>query len=205
MALRLRSLKEQVIIITGASSGIGLATARLAAARGARVVLAARNEQALQEITQDLNARYGDGRAVYCVADVTREEDHRRVVQTALDAFGRFDTYVNNAGISVYGLMERVPIEDQRRVFETNFWGVVHGSRVAVEHLGARGGAIINIGSVLSDIAFPLQGMYSASKHAVKGFTDALRLEVEEQRLPIAVTLVKPGAIDTPYRQHAAN
>ncbi len=205
MALKLRPLNQQVIVITGASSGIGLATARLAAARGARLCLAARNEDALRQITEDLNARYGEGCCVYCVADVSKEEDHRRIAQTAIEAFGHIDTWINNAGISIYGRMQQVPMEDQRRLFETNFWGVVHGSRVAVEHLGARGGAIINIGSTLSDRALPLQGMYSASKHAVKGFTDALRMEIEEQGLPIAVTLVKPGAIDTPYRQHAAN
>lgn len=204
-SLKLRPIHEQVIVITGATSGIGLATARLAASRGARVVLAARNEGALQEITRDLNARYGDGCAVYCVADVAREEDHRRIVQTAIDAFGHIDTYINNAGVSIYGRMQEVPIEDQRRLFETNFWGVVHGSRVAVEHLGVRGGSIINVGSTLSDRSIPLQGMYSASKHAVKGFTEALRMEIEEQGLPISVTLIKPGAIDTPYRQHAAN
>lgn len=203
--MKLRPLHEQVIVITGASSGIGLATARLAAARGARLCLAARNEDALREITRDLNARYGEGCCVYCAADVSKEEDHRRIAQAAIDAFGRIDTYVNNAGISIYGRMQQVPMADQRRLFEINFWGVVHGSRVAVEHLGARGGALINIGSAFAERAAPLQGMYSASKHAVKGFTDALRMEIEEQGLPIAVTLINPSAIDTPYREHAGN
>jgi NAD(P)-dependent dehydrogenase (short-subunit alcohol dehydrogenase family) len=82
---------------------------------------------------------------------------------------------------------------------------VVHGSRVAVEHLRRRGGALVNVGSVLSDRAMPLQGTYSASKHAVKGFTDALRMEIEKDRLPISVSLVKPGPIDTPYYKHAKN
>lgn len=205
MAVQLRPIHQQVIVITGASSGIGLATARLAAARGARLCLSARNEAALRQITDDLNARYGDGCCVYCVADVSREEDHRRVAQAAVEAFGRIDTWINNAGISIYGQMQEVPLADQRRLFEVNFWGVVHGSRIAVEHLGARGGAIINMGSAFADRAAPLQGMYSASKHAVKGFTDALRMEIEHQGLPIVVTLIKPSAIDTPYREHAGN
>jgi hypothetical protein len=110
---------------------------------------------------------------------------------------------VNNAGVSVYGRIAEVSQEDHRRLFETNFWGVVHGSRIALEHLRESGGALINIGSVLSERSIPLQGMYSASKHAVKGFTDALRMEVEEARLPISVTLIKPAAIDTPYTDHA--
>jgi len=98
-----------------------------------------------------------------------------------------------------------VPLEDQRRAFETNYWGVVHGSLVALEHLSHRGGAIVNIGSVLSERAFPLQGAYSASKHAVKGFTDALRMELLHEGLPVAVTLIKPAGIDTPYEEHAEN
>jgi len=90
-------------------------------------------------------------------------------------------------------------------LFETDFWGMVHGSRIACKHLRTRGGALVNIGSTVSDRAVPLQGIYSASKHAVKGFTDALRMELEEEGLPIAVSLVKPGSIDTPYTEHAKN
>jgi NAD(P)-dependent dehydrogenase (short-subunit alcohol dehydrogenase family) len=90
-------------------------------------------------------------------------------------------------------------------LFETNFWGVVHGSRVAVEHLRSRGGALINIGSVLSERSIPIQGTYCASKHAVKGYTDSLRMELEKEGVPISVTLIKPSAIDTPYKEHARN
>ena len=106
---------------------------------------------------------------------------------------------------SIYGRMTDVPDADHRRLLDTNFWGVVNGSRIAAEHLRHRGGALINIGSTLSDRAIPGQGMYCASKHAVKGFTDALRMELEEAGAPISVSLVKPAAIDTPYRQHARN
>jgi short-subunit dehydrogenase len=92
-----------------------------------------------------------------------------------------------------------------RRLYDTNFWGVVHGSIEAARHLKERGGAIINIGSTLSDRAIPIQGVYSSSKHAVKGFTDALRMELEADGAPISVTLIKPGAINTPYTRHAKN
>src|SRR5439155_6660231 len=96
--------------------------------------------------------------------------------------------------------------EDHQRLMQTNFWGVVHGSTVAARHLRERGGgAIINLGSIVSDRAIPLQGMYSASKHAVKGYTDALRMELEEEGAPIAVTLVKPAGINTPFPRHAKN
>jgi short-subunit dehydrogenase len=112
---------------------------------------------------------------------------------------------VNNAGVSFYGNLTDVAIEDMRRLFEVNFWGTVYGARAAVARLRGLGGALINIGSIVSDRAIPLQGAYSASKHAVKGFTDALRMELEEEGVPISVTLIKPSAIDTPYFQHAKN
>jgi short-subunit dehydrogenase len=98
-----------------------------------------------------------------------------------------------------------VAIEDMRRLFEVNFWGMVYGCRAAVPRLRGAGGALINIGSIVSDRAIPLQGTYSASKHAIKGFTDALRMELEEENAPISVTLIKPSAIDTPYFHHAKN
>jgi NAD(P)-dependent dehydrogenase (short-subunit alcohol dehydrogenase family) len=114
---------------------------------------------------------------------------------------GRIDTWVNNAGVSIYGRIEEVPDADSRRLFDTNFWGVVNGSRIAAKIMKETGGgAIINVGSTLSDRAVPIQGMYSASKHAVKGFTDAFRMELESDDVPISVTLVKPAAIDTPYK-----
>lgn len=201
--VQLRPIKDQTIVITGATSGIGLATARKAAKRGARIVAAARNEQALQELVDELKAR--GHQAIGVVADVSKEEDVRRIASTANERFGSFDTWINNAAVSMYGRLAEVPIEDERQLFETNYWGVVNGSRVAMEHLQERGGAIINIGSANSDYAAPLQGTFSASKHAVKGYTDALRIELEEAGAPVSVTLVKPSPTDTPYAQHARN
>jgi len=214
MSLKLKPLSEQVLVITGASSGIGLVTARMAAKRGCKgIVLAARSDDALHQLEQEINAG-GRTQAVAVECDVADESAVRRVAETALQRFGRFDTWVNNAGVSVYGRLSEVSRDDHRRLFETNFWGVVNGSLVAMEHLGGNrdangvgtyGGALINIGSTLSDRAIPLQGMYVASKHAVKGFTDALRMEIEEAEMPISVTLIKPAAIDTPYTDHAKN
>lgn len=213
MKHRLKKIRDQVIVITGASSGIGLTTARLAARQGARLVLAARNAEALTQLEQELGA--AEGRIATVVADVGTETDVHRIAHTALERFGGFDTWVNNAGVSIYGRLEQVSTEDHRRLMETNFWGTVYGSVVAARHFKERfgrnaseqghSGALVNIGSVLSDRAVPLQGMYSASKHAVKGFTEALRMELEEERAPVSVTLVKPSAIDTPYTAHAKN
>ena len=203
MGVKLKKLEEQVMVITGASSGIGLVTARLAAKRGVRLVLNARNGEALLAITREINE--AGGQAIYVAGDVGKFADVQKIAAEALRHFGGFDTWVNNAGVSIYGYELDQSLEDHRRLFDTNYWGVVHGSMVACEHLRTHGGALINIGSVLSDRAIPIQGTYCASKHAVRGYTDALRMELEEEGAPISVTLIKPSAIDTPYRQHAKN
>ena len=203
MKIKLKRLEDQVVVITGATSGIGLVTARRAAQRGARVVLCSRNEPELRETAEQIQGL--GGRAVPVVADVSRVEDVDRLAQTAIEEFGTLDTWVNNAGVSFYGRLTEVALEDMRQLFEVNFWGMVHGARAAIPQLRRHGGALINIGSVVSDRAIPLQGAYSASKHAVKGFTDALRMELEEEGAPVSVTLIKPSTIDTPYFKHAKN
>jgi NAD(P)-dependent dehydrogenase (short-subunit alcohol dehydrogenase family) len=203
MRHKLKPLRQQVVVITGGSSGIGLATARLAAERGAQVVLVSRDEEDLGRAVREIRER--GGRATYFVADVADHAALQRVARDVIVEFGRIDTWVNNAGVTVYGLTEEVPLGDARRLFETNYWGVVNGSLAALPHLRTGGGALINIGSVLSDTGYPLQGHYTASKHAVKGFTDSLRLEVEKSGAAVSVTLIQPAAIDTPYTDHARN
>ncbi|SMB92842.1 short-chain dehydrogenase/reductase SDR [Hymenobacter roseosalivarius DSM 11622] len=203
MTTKLKKLSDQIIVITGASSGIGLVTARMAAKKGASLVLAARSEEALHQLTREIET--DGGKAIYVVADVSNQDDVRRIAQTAQERFGGFDTWVNNSGVSIYGKIEEVPIEDMRKLFETNVWGLIYGSLEAVKHLKQKGGAIINIGSILSESTAILQTIYSASKHAVKGFTDGLRMELAMDEAPVVVTLIKPAAIDTPYPLHAKN
>lgn len=198
-----KPLDQQVMVITGASSGIGLATARAAAREGVKLVLAARNDDALTSLVAEISSAGGD--AIHVAADVGIRADVERIAQEAIARFGTIDTWVNNAGISLFGRLSEVSDEDNQRLFQTNFWGVVYGSLVAVRHLRQNGGALINLGSVLSDTSVSLQGMYSASKHAVKGFTDALRIELLEEDAPVSVTLIKPTSIDTPFPQHARN
>lgn len=201
MKLQLLPIHEQVMVVTGASSGIGLVTAREAARRGARVVLVARNETDLREAVDGIRRK--GGRAIYVAADVADPSQVERIGAEAIRAFGRIDTWVNNAAVAVYGRVMQLPLEDMRRQMDINYWGQVYGSRVAVQHLRQRGGALINVGSALSDRAIPLQGNYCAAKHALKGFTDALRMELEEDGAPIAVTLLKPASIDTPLFEKA--
>jgi short-subunit dehydrogenase len=204
MSVQLRKIDEQVVVITGATSGIGLTTARMAADSGAKLVLAARNSDALDQLASELRVKGGQVATV--TADVGNPADVERIGRTAMERYGRIDTWINNAGISIFGRNEDVPLEDMQRLFQTNYWGVVHGSLEAVKHMKTRGGgAIINLGSELSDRAVPLQGLYSASKHAVKAFTDALRMELEKEGAPISVTLIKPAAIDTMFAVHAKN
>ena len=203
MKHRHKPLRDQTIVVTGASSGIGLATARMAAKRGARVVLASRDAAALAGIERDIVA--GGGRAIHVAADVGVREEVEAIAAAAVAAFGGFDTWVNVAGLTIYGPLWKVSDADHERLLRTNLWGTVLGSLVAVDHLRRRGGALVNIGSVASDLAFPFQGMYVASKHAVKGFTDALRMELMDAGAPVSVTLVKPTSIDTPLPQRARN
>ncbi len=203
MKIELKPLDQQIMVITGASSGIGLATALAAAGAGAKVVLAARSENTLAELAARIQEQ--GGQACHVAADVARREDVERIAQVALDRYGRVDTWVNNAGVSIFGRLDEASDEDSRRLFDTNFWGVVHGSLVALPLLRKQGGALINLGSEASEEAIPLQGMYAASKHAVKGFTDALRVELQEDGAPVSVTLIQPTAVNTPFPEHAAN
>jgi NAD(P)-dependent dehydrogenase (short-subunit alcohol dehydrogenase family) len=201
MKITLKPLDEQVIVITGASSGIGLVTAKTAAREGARVVLAARNEADLERAVGEI--RDAGGRAAYQVADVSDPAQVERVAECAVHEFGGIDTWVNNAGVGVYGRIMDVSLDDMRRQFDVIYWGTVHGSRTAVQHLRARGGALLNVASAVADRAIPLQGNYCAAKHAIKAFTDALRMELEEEGVSISLTLVKPGSMDTPLFEKA--
>ena len=204
MAIKLKPLREQVLVVTGATSGNGLATAEAATARGAAVVAVARNQAALEALRERLSAK--GARIAICVADVSDLAAVEAIVPVAVAAFGGFDTWVNNAGAGTYGTVEQVPVEDHRRVFDVNYFGVLHGSLVAARHLRTRGGgAIINVGSILSDRAIVQQGPYCATKHAVQALTDTLRMELEQEGAGISVTLIKPGAIDTPFPEHARN
>lgn len=197
----LKPIEQQVIVITGGSSGIGRATALEAVRRGARVVIAARGEEALEATRRELEAAGGGALAVPTdVADVAQV---RELGRRAVERFGRIDTWVNNAAVSIYGELTQVTPEEFQRVIDVNLMGVVHGAMVALEHLRERGGAIVNVGSGLSDRAVPLQAAYSASKFGVEGFSESLRVELAHAKAPVQVAVIKPSSIDTPFFRHA--
>ncbi len=203
MTIHLKALDEQTIVITGASSGIGLATARAAAKAGARVMLAARDGDALARICREIAAE--GGTADHLVTDVGDEQQVEDLARQTIDRFGGFDTWVNNAGVGLISTVEKMSSEDHQALFRTNYFGLAYGSIAAVNHFRERGtaGALINVGSVVGDMPMPLSVAYSATKHAVKGFTDGLRLELMQEQLPVSVTLIKPSSIDTRFFDHA--
>jgi NAD(P)-dependent dehydrogenase (short-subunit alcohol dehydrogenase family) len=191
-----KPIAEQVIVITGASSGIGLATARAAARQGAKVVLSARNERDLEHEASRI--RREGGEAIGVRADVTAYHEVEALAQRAVAEYGRIDTWVNNAAVSAYAPFREQALDDVRRILDVNFLGQVHGAKAALPHLERSGGALICVGSALSDRGVPLQGAYCASKHALKGWLDSLRVELQHENSPVRVTLVKPSSINTP-------
>ncbi len=192
-----KPLNDQVVVITGASQGIGRETALRVAAAGASVVVGARNEEALQDLTTEI-ARLG-GRSEAVVADVADPRQVERIGAAALERFGRVDTWVNNAAVSIYGTVEQLEPEEMERLVQVNLLGLMYGSKVAAALMRPYGGGtIINVGSALSDRAIPLQAAYVASKHGVAGFSEALRLELTRDDAEIDVVLILPSSINTP-------
>jgi short-subunit dehydrogenase len=193
----MRPLSDQVVVVTGASQGIGRTTALELARRGARVVVAARNQEALDRLVSEMQRLGGEAEAV--VADVSEYADVERIGQRARQRFGRVDTWVNNAAVSAYATVEQLTAEEMERIIHVNLLGQMYGSKVASGLLqAAGGGTIINVGSALSDRAIPLQAAYVASKHGVAGFSEALRLELKREHPGIDVVLILPSSINTP-------
>lgn len=201
--MKLKPLADQTIVITGGSSGIGLATAMHAAKAGANVVIIARSEDGLEAAAQQIRAE--GGRCDTISADVGQRAEVKAAVAAVIERHGGFDTWVSNAGVGAYAKLEDLSDEDHRQVFETNYWGIVYCATEALPHLKQHGGALITTGSISSEMPAPVLSSYTASKYAVKGYIDSLRLELIHEKAPVSVTLIQPSGINTPFTEHAIN
>ena len=191
-----RPLSEQVVVIMGASSGIGRATARAAAAGGARVVVSARNAEALERAVEEVEAAGAAGLAV--PADAASEGDAERLCAEAVARFGRIDTFVASVMVTVYAEAERLELEELRRVLDVNFLGRVRAFRAALPHLKESRGTFVDVNSALAYRGIPLQAAYCASKAAGRTYFESARVELEHERAGVDLCLVLPGGINTP-------
>lgn len=196
--MKLKPIKDQVVVLCGASSGIGRETAKRFAAKGARVVVAARDEAGLDSLVDQIEAAGGEATAVPC--DVADFKQVQRLADAAVRLYGRLDTWVHLAAVSLYATFEQTTPEEFSQVIDVNLKGTAHGCMAALPHLRqGKGGALICISSVEARRALPFQAAYASSKHGVKGMVDALRLELEHEGAPISVTNIMPASIDTPF------
>ena len=197
MKIKLKPLRQQVVVVLGASSGIGRASALALAAKGAKVVVSARSEHGLVSLAAEILAT--GGQATHAVCDVSDFDQVQQVAAVAVQTYGRIDTWVNCAALSLFASFEETTPDEYRRLMEVNYLGQVHGALAALPHLRAGGGgAVIAISSVESIVSLPNHAAYSASKHAVEGAMDALRRDLMAEKVPISVTSVKPATINTP-------
>lgn len=199
---RLKPLRDQVVVIVGASSGIGRESALRCAERGATVVAAARSEPALASLVKEIEE--AGGTASYTVCDVSDFDQVIALAKVAVERYGRIDTWVNSAAVGIYASFEDLSLDEFRRVLDVNLMGSVHCAKAALPHLRQEGrGALIFISSIESTIAMPLQSPYATSKHAVQGLAETLRRDLLADRAPISVTSIKPGMVSTPFYDNA--
>ena len=197
--IKLKPISEQVVVVFGASSGIGRETAlRFAVERGAKVIVAARGVDGLQSLVEEIREKNGE--AEFFAADASDFDSVKRVADRAVDMYGRLDTWVHAAAVSLYATFEQTTPEEFKRIVDVNLVGQAYGAMAALPHIKREGrGALIHISSVEARQALPYQSAYASSKHGMKGFLTALRMELEHENIPISVTEIKPSGINTPF------
>jgi NAD(P)-dependent dehydrogenase (short-subunit alcohol dehydrogenase family) len=203
LKITLKPIGVQVAVVFGASSGIGRLTALEMARRGAKICVAARSEEGLKSLVAEIEAAGGE--AFYVLADAADYAQVRAVAEKCVERYGRIDTWIHSAAAFLFATVERTSSEEYRRVLEVNLLGQIHGALAALPFLKKHGGALIHISSVESYRAVPFQSAYGASKHGIKGFLQALRLELEHEQIPVSVTEIMPHAINTPIYEKGRN
>jgi short-subunit dehydrogenase len=201
----MRRIEGSVVVITGASSGIGRAAATLFAEAGARLVLAARRLDALEEVAAECENAGAEALAV--PTDTADADAVHALAEAAVRRFGRIDTWVNDAAVGAYGRFEDMPVEALRRLIDVNVFGYIHGTREALARFRAQeaGGVVIQVASVVGRLPWPFMAAYSATKHAVIGLSLSLAQELAVEGSPIRVCIVNPPSTDTPFHDHAAH
>lgn len=200
--MQLKPIANQVVVVFGASSGIGRETAKQFAAKGASVVVAARNRFALDSLVQEIEAE--GGRALAVTADAADSSQVRRVADAAVEEFGRIDTWIQAAGTAVWAAFEDTTETEWERVIQVNLNGTMYAAKAALPYLKQAGqGAFIAISSVEAEAGLPYQSAYAASKHGVRGLLDILRLELRHEGVPVTITNIMPSSINTPIFNNA--
>jgi NAD(P)-dependent dehydrogenase (short-subunit alcohol dehydrogenase family) len=194
--VRKKPLREQVLVVTGASSGVGRAVARAAGERGAKVVVAARGQDGLNAAVGEIERAGSEALAV--PGDISEREFNEELVRRSLERFGRIDTFVANAIVTVYAEVEELEPEELRRVIDVNFFGVAYGYWAALPALKESRGTFLHVSSALAYRGIPLQAAYCSSKAAARTFLESARVELQKHGYDVAISLVLPGAINTP-------
>ena len=203
MKIKLKSINEQTAVIFGASSGIGRQTALDFARRGAKVVVAARSENGLRTLVEEIAEQGGE--AIYVVADAAKFDEVKAVAEKCVERFGKLDTWVHSAGAFLFAKVEQTEPEEYRRMIEVNLLGQIHGAKAALPFLKKSGGALIHVSSVEAWRTVPFQSAYGATKHGINGFVQALRVELAHDEIPVSVSQILPAAINTPIYDKGRN
>jgi NAD(P)-dependent dehydrogenase (short-subunit alcohol dehydrogenase family) len=196
--MKLKPIHEQVVVIVGATSGIGLETARQFANKGAKLILSGRSSLELDSTVAQVNAE--GAQAVGVVADVTQWEDIRTIALRAVEVFGRIDTWVHLPGVSVYAPFLETSPEEFKRVIEVNLIGTAYGAMAAMPFIRREGrGVVILMSSIEARVSMPYHSAYAGSKHGIDGFIKSLRIELAKDKIPICITNLMPASINTPF------
>lgn len=197
MKIKLKPIKEQVVVVFGASSGIGRETALKFGKAGAKVAVSARSEDGLESLVQEI--RRAGGEAVSLPAEVSDFSQVKSVADLTVEQYGRLDTWVHAAAVAVYAPFDQTTPEEFKRVLDVNANGQAYGAMAALPYLRQAGGALIHVSSVESMRPLPFHSAYSASKHAIHGFVQTMRMELRHDKVPVSVTEIMPASINTPF------